>query len=137
MKGQGRQEVPESCVCIGGYLQPIPFVQKQFSLIYESNDGFADRILLCTPKPKLLKEADVAEWVTKLEKTKLLSLKEPYEQIQRWHSEKMVYTLDTGAMEVYTQFSDDIVDLMNSKWDNTAEYSNVGNVSKDKRTMVR
>lgn len=124
-------------MCIGGFLQPIPFVQKQFSLIYECNDGFADRILLCTPKPKLLKEADVAIWASKLESAKLMSLDRPYKKIQDWHSDKTVYTFDEEAMEVYTRFSDDIVDLMNSKWDNSAEYSNVGNISKDKRTMVR
>lgn len=137
MKGEGRAEVLESCVCIGGFLQPIPFVQKQFSLIYESNDGFADRILLCTPKPKLLKEAEVASWVSKLENTNLLSFNDPYEKVQTWHTGQTVYTFDAEAMEVYVQFADDIVDLMNSKWDNTAEYANVGNVSKDKRTMVR
>lgn len=136
MKGGGRAEVLESCVCIGGFLQPIPFVQRQFSLICESNDGFADRILLCTPKPKLLKEAEVTTWVTKLESTNLTSLERPYKLIQKWHAEKTSYTFEADAMEVYTQFADDIVDLMNSKWDNTAEYS-VGNVSKDKRTMVR
>jgi hypothetical protein len=135
--GGGRAEVLESCVCIGGFLQPIPFVQKQFSLIYESSDGYADRILLCTPKPKLLKEAEVATWVSKLELTKLLSLEDPYGKIQAWHLEKKIYSFDDEAMQVYTQFSDDIADIMNSKWDNIGDYSSVGNVSKDKRTMVR
>ena len=55
-KSDGREEIERSCVCIGGFLQPLPFVQKHYYTIYESNDGFADRILLCTPKPKLLKE---------------------------------------------------------------------------------
>ena len=77
-EGTGRAEVLESCVCIGSFLQPIPFVQKQFSLICECNDGFADRILLCTPKPKLLKEAEVTNWVTKFESTGLMSLEEPH-----------------------------------------------------------
>ena len=136
-KGKGRAEVLESCVCIGGFLQPVPFVQKQYSLICESNDGFADRILLCTPKPKLLKEAEVATWVTKLESTNLLSLEGPYSTIRQWHTEKTSYALDEEAMAVYVQFADEIVDIMNNKWDNTTEYSQVGNVSKDKRTMVR
>lgn len=119
MKGKGRAEVLESCVCIGGFLQPIPFVQKQFSLICESNDGFADRILLCTPKPKLLKEAEVTSWVTKLESTKLLSLNKPYQLIQEWHSEKTSYAFDAEAMEIYIQFANDI---MNNKWENTTGY---------------
>lgn len=135
--GKGRAEVLESCVCIGGFLQPIPFVQKQFALICENNDGFADRILLCTPKPKLLKEAEIATWVTKLEDTKLLSLEKPYASIKEWHSDKLFYTLDAEAKEIYIQFSDDIVDIMNNKWDDVTEFKNVGNVSKDKRTMVR
>ena len=48
----------------------------------KGNHGFADRILLCTPKPKLLKEAEVATWVTKLEDTKLLSLQKPHASIK-------------------------------------------------------
>lgn len=50
-KGKRRAEVLESasCDCIGGFFCSLyhNFVQKQFSLICESNDGFADHILLC------------------------------------------------------------------------------------------
>ena len=53
MKGTGRAEI---CVCI---FAAYTIMQKQFSHICEYNDGFADQILLCTPKPKLLKEAEV------------------------------------------------------------------------------
>ena len=80
-KSEGREEIEKACVCIGGFLQPIPLVQKHYSNIYEANDGFADRILLCTPKPKLLKEDEVETWVTKLQSTGLTSLQEVYKLI--------------------------------------------------------
>lgn len=137
-KGDGRVEVPESCVCIGGFLQPLPFVQKQFALIHEFSDGFADRLLLCTPKPKLLKECELDVWVSNLEKSGLMSMKEPYSPIEEWHSgSASFYTFDAGGMEVYKQFADEIVELMNKKWDSPLECADIGNVSKDKRTMIR
>ena len=80
-KTEGREEIKEACLCIGGFLQPIPFVQRHYSIIYESGDGFADRILLCTPKPKLLKEDEVE---VKLEATGLTSLEPVYSLIPFW-----------------------------------------------------
>ena len=85
-KTEGREEIKEACVCIGGFLQPIPFVQRHYSTIYESGDGFADRILLCTPKPKLLKEDEVKEWISRLEAIGLMSLEPVYSLIDEWHS---------------------------------------------------
>ena len=125
-------------MCIGGYLQPVPFVQKHYATIYESNDGFADRILLCTPKPQLLKEDEVDEWVSKLESTGLTSLAQPYSLIQQWHcTQDIVYTFNPEGQAVYKEFADKIVDLMNDKWNSSELQLNIGNVSKDKRTMIR
>lgn len=130
--------MPESCVCIGGFLQPLPFVQKQFTYIHESTDGFADRLLLCTPKPKLLKESESDVWVSTLEKSGLMSLEEPYSLIEEWHrSSSSVYSFDEEGMEVYKNFADEIVDLMNKKWEEPLKCADIGNVSKDKRTMIR
>lgn len=138
-KAEGREEIKEACVCIGGFLQPVPFVQKHYSTIYECGDGFADRILLCTPKPKLLKEDEVEEWVTKLEATGLTSLEQVYSLIQDWHTgdEEIVYTFDDEAKAVYKEFADKIVDLMNEKWETPEQCGNIGNASKDRRTMIR
>ena len=119
-------------------MQPLPSVQKHYSTIYESNDGFADRILLCTPKPKLLKEDEVEEWVAKLQSTGLTSLKQPYELIQKWHSNgEIIYTFDSEGKAVYKQFADQIVDMMNDKWESAGGIGKVFNVSKDRRTMIR
>ena len=113
-KAEGREEIKEACVCIGGFLQPIPFVQRHYSIIYESGDGFADRILLCTPKPKLLKTDEVEEWIIKLEAIGLTSLEPVYSLIHEWHSgnDDIVYTFDDEARAVYKEFADKIVDLM-------------------------
>ena len=103
-------------MCIGGFLQPLPFVQKHYYTINESNDGFADRIFLCTPKPKLLKEDEVKEWVIKLQDTGLTDLKQLYKLIRNWHSNREVtYTFDAEEKEVYKQFADQIVYNLISK----------------------
>ena len=117
----------------------MPFIQKQFSHIYETNDGFADRILLCTPKPKLLLEEEVEEWAKKLDECTLKSLSPVMQLIERWHpdTEDIVYTFTGQGKKVYLDFANETVKLMNQKWENPTEYDSVGNVSKDKRTMVR
>ena len=120
-------------------MQPIPFIQRHYSIIYESGDGFADRILLCTPKPKLLKEDEVEQWIVKLEAIGLTSLEPVYSFIHEWHSgdDDIVYTFNDEAKAVYKEFADKIVDLMNEKWEKPEQYGSIGNVSKDRRTMIR
>ena len=120
-------------------MQPIPFVQRHYSIIYESGDGFADRILLCTPKPKLLKEDEVEEWIVKLEAIGLTSLEPVYSLIHEWHSgdDDIVYTFNDEAKAVYKEFADKIVNLMNEKWENRSSMVASEMSSKDRRTMIR
>ena len=102
-KTEGQEEIKEACVCIGGFLQPIPFVQRHYSIIYESDDGFADRILLCTPKQKLLKENEVEEWIVKLKAIGLTSLEPVCSLIHEWHSgnDEIVYTFVLNTVVVF------------------------------------
>ena len=95
--------------------------------------------MLCTPKPKLLKEDEVEEWITKLEAIGLTSLEPVYSLIYDWHSgvDDIVYTFDDEAKVVYKEFADKIVDLMNEKWEKPEEYGSIGNASKDRRTLIR
>jgi hypothetical protein len=87
------------------FLPPIPFVQRHYSIIYESGDGFAYRILPCTPKPKLLKEDEVEEWIVRLEAIGLTSLEPIYSLIHEWHSgdDDIVYTFNDEAKAVSVQ----------------------------------
>jgi hypothetical protein len=65
-------------------------------------------------------------------------LKQPYELIQKWHSNgEIIYTFDSEGKAVYKQFADQIVDMMNDKWESTDGIGKVFNVSKDRRTMIR
>ena len=59
------------CLCITGFLQPIPFIQRLYPGLTECNDGFVDCFLLCTPRPKLLLEEEMEEWCSKLEQYKV------------------------------------------------------------------
>ena len=51
----GHQEVDHDCVCINGYLQPQPFLERIY-LLTESDDVFVDRLLVCFPKTHILME---------------------------------------------------------------------------------
>ena len=55
-KSEGRQEVGQTCVCISGYVQPQPFKERIYPQLTESDDGFIDRLLICTPKTRMLME---------------------------------------------------------------------------------
>ena len=136
---EGQEEINEACICIGGFLQPIPFVQWHYPIIYESGDGFADWILLCTPKPKLLETDEVEEWIIEQEAIGLTSLEPVYSLIHKWHSgnDDIVYTFDDEARAVNKEFADKTVDLMNEKWEKPEQYGSIRNASKDRRTMIR
>ena len=43
-------------MCIYGYLQPQPFVERIYPQLTECDDGFVDRLLLCFPKAQILLE---------------------------------------------------------------------------------
>lgn len=77
----------EACICICGFLQPGPFVQRILPTLIESNDGFADRLLLCSPQPKLLLEKDVESWCLKMRSESLESLSKPYKLISTAHED--------------------------------------------------
>lgn len=62
----------------------------------------------------------------------------PLQDIANWHSMddcSYVYHFDEKGMEVYRVFANDMADKMNEQWEKGAMTH--GNVSKDKRTMVR
>ena len=97
----------------------------------EYNDGFVDRFLICSPRPKLLLEEEVEEWCSKLSDQPLKSLSPVYRLIVRWHSHgSRVYT---PAKEQYRLFANEMTVIMNSQFEGDgAELK--GNYSKDKRT---
>ncbi len=79
---------------------------------------------------------EVDEWCKKLYMFPLTSLVEPFIKIADWHKEdKRVYMFDQGGKEVYRSFSNEMAEIMNHQWQNCI--FNQGNVSKDKRTMIR
>lgn len=55
-QSEGRQEIDNNCVCIHGFLQPQPFIERIYPLLTESDDGFVDRLLVCFPKTHILME---------------------------------------------------------------------------------
>ncbi len=59
--------------------------------------------------------------------------------MEKWHpdTEDITYTMRVGAKSTYTAFANQIVDLMNKKWDDPAQHDSIGNVSKDVRTLLR
>lgn len=133
-----REKIPSSCVCLCGFLQPAPFVQRIYPSIYDSQDGFVDRLLLCTPKPHLLVEAEVEQWSRELSQLPLKGFDPVYRIIEHSHFQGQEYVLSPGAMEAYTEFADEMTRMMNSKWEGTQQPGTyIGNVSKDKRIMIR
>ena len=56
---EGKQQLDKVCLCITGFLQPLPFIQRLYPSLMEYNDGFVDRFLICSPRPKLLLEEEV------------------------------------------------------------------------------
>ena len=114
----GKQELEKVCLCITRFLQPIPFIQRLYPGLTECNDGFVDRFLLCTPRPKLLLEEEVEEWCSKLEQYDLKSLAKPYSIISRWHRDvQRVYTFSPSAKEQYRLFSNEITRKTNSQFE--------------------
>ena len=79
----------------------------------------------------------VDEWCDKLKSFPIKSLEKPLQDVARWHSadEKYEYTFTKEGMEVYRSFADEMAAKMNEQWEEGAMTH--GNVSKDKRTMVR
>lgn len=137
-KDGAQEEVKEACICICGFLQPGPFVQRILPTLLESNDGFADRLLLCSPHPKLLLEREVEQWCEKMRMQHLQDLCKPYALIARAHSNldsPKYYEYNAAAKEVCFSFSDEMTAIMNEQWE--SRKNTHGNVSKDKRTMIR
>ncbi len=137
-KQEARQQVDKVCLCIAGFLQPQPFIQRLYPALMESNDGFLDRFLICSPRPKLLLEEEVEEWCTKLSHQPLKSLSAVYQLITRWHRSSLphVYTFSPQAKEQYRLFANEMTVLMNSQFEGSGGEV-FGNYSKDKRTVIR
>lgn len=112
-KQEARQQVDKVCLCIAGFLQPQPFIQL-YPALMESNDGFLDRFLICSPRPKLLLE-EVEEWCTELFRQPLKSLLAIYQLITRWHHSSLphIYTFSPskGAVLAVCQWDDGINEL--------------------------
>ena len=137
-KQEGKQQLDKVCLCIAGLLQPQPFIQRLYPSLMECNDGFVDRFLICTPRPKLLLEEEVEEWCTKLSTQPLKSLTDVYRLITRWHcnGSRQVYIFSPQAKEHYRLFANEMTVLMNSQFEGDGGEV-FGNYSKDKRTVIR
>ena len=135
-KQEGKQQLDKVCLCIAGFLQPLPFIQRLYPSLMECNDGFVDRFLICSPRPKLLLEEEVEEWCTKLSDQPLKSLASVYRLITRWHRNAHVYTFTPQAKEQYRLFANEMTVLMNSQFEGDGGEV-FGNYSKDKRMVIR
>lgn len=137
-KQEGKQQqLDKVCLCIAGFLQPQPFIQRLYPSIMECNDGFVDRFLICSPRPKLLLEEEVEEWCSKLSTQPLKSLSPVYRLICEWHKgSEHVYTFSSQAKEQYRLFANEMTRLMNSQFEGDDTQVS-GNFSKDKRTVIR
>ena len=62
----GRTVLNKTCMAIGGFCQPQPFLHLHHTLGMV-DDGFTDRISLCVVKSKILKEHEIDEWNDKLD----------------------------------------------------------------------
>ena len=57
-------------------------------------------------------------------------------EIADWHKDdETVYTFDDGGKQVYRSFANEMAEIMNEQWQSCL--LSQGNVSKDKRTMIR
>ena len=76
------------------------------------------------------------EWARKLQSMPLTSLVKPFKLIADWHREgSHTYSFTVEGMGVYREFADSMAKVMNERWESAD--SNPGNLSKDKRTMIR
>lgn len=79
------------------------------------------------------------EWSLKLATFPLQSLTKPFQVIAGWHEnikeDTRTYGFSEKGMQVYRLFSNEMAHVMNEQWD-TGDV-NEGNMSKDKRTMIR
>ena len=76
----------------------------------------------------------VDEWCETLKRFPISSLEKPLKDIAEWHSKEqdIVYKFDEKGMQVYRLFANEMAEKMNEQGKMAQ-----GNVSKDKRTMVR
>lgn len=79
---------------------------------------------------------EVDKWCKKLHGFPLSSLVEPFKLITDWHKEgDHIYMFSKEGKQIYRKFANDMAELMNKQWQ-SGETSQ-GNLSKDKRTMIR
>lgn len=80
---------------------------------------------------------DVDEWCETLKQYPINSLEKPLQDVADWHTtdKEHVYRFDEKGMQVYRLFANEMAEKMNEQWEKGKMVQ--GNVSKDKRTMVR
>lgn len=83
-------------------------------------------------------EREVEEWCTKMRAQHLEDLCKPYSLVAEAHQDltsPLYYEFSIEAKEVCFSFSDEMTTIMNNQWE--SRKNTHGNVSKDKRTMIR
>ena len=66
----------------------------------------------------------------------MTSMVQPLKLIAQWHNEgDHVYSFDDEGMKLYRSFANEMAQIMNDQWESGV--MNRGNVSKDKRSMLR
>ena len=56
-----REELEKSCLSIGGFCQPQPYIHLH-QFLGSSGNGFLDQISTCIINSVILKEAEVEQW---------------------------------------------------------------------------
>ena len=69
----GRTVLKKTCVGVGGFCQPQPFLYLHHTLGM-MDDGFTDRISLCVVKSRILKENEINMWNDKLDEFPIAQL---------------------------------------------------------------
>uniref|UniRef100_A0A7M5X4F5 DUF3987 domain-containing protein n=1 Tax=Clytia hemisphaerica TaxID=252671 RepID=A0A7M5X4F5_9CNID len=130
-----REELRHNTFCIDGFAQPEPFINA-YRPLAKLRDGFADRLLVCSIQPKLLKASELDSYDRKLDDYPIQNFHTIYEQVFEYHKEEEHnYSFDPAAKVLYNEISDEMVDQCNSVW-NSNELNDT-NSSKEKRNLVR
>ena len=69
-KQDSRTVIEKTCMAIGGFCQPQPFIYL-YHMLGMLDDGFTDRISMCIIKSIILKESEIEEWNVKLNSFKI------------------------------------------------------------------
>ncbi|XP_028418679.1 uncharacterized protein LOC114544164 [Dendronephthya gigantea] len=133
-KRERREVLLESTLALGGFTQPEPFLQL-FKPLAKTKDGFLDRILICSIKPRLLLEEEVEQWCEKLEEYTTQEFSGVYKTIFDKHENGVEYCYSPEAKEKYTEYANNLSKNMNAQWDEESICTE--NFSKDKKNFIR